>query len=244
MPLAGLLRAVATEWRGDPDPAGQAVLRARVLMFARAFRLLECPCGSPDCPTATAGRQDTRTLIRIVADVWHGRSGNRVPPDPAGGAEATAAAHEFAEWMRETADRYAWNLGLLDALALRLDPALAPAFRGVPGAMAASLARAWPEEARAMAAEATATWLSPPGEQPEVRRVLDGALAIAWHAEWTARDAGLFEAAAADACMAILTSGIVHPTVTAALYAPFAGAVPFEVLQDDLERSLGVGTAA
>lgn len=95
-----------------------------------------------------------------------------------------------------------------------------------------------------MAAEATATWLSPPGEQPEIQRVLDAAVSVAFHSDWTVEDAALLEGAAIDACMAILTSGIVHPTVTAALYAPFAEAVPLETLQDDLEQTLAIGGAA
>jgi hypothetical protein len=84
--------------------------------------------------------------------------------------------------------------------------------------MAALFGRPWPEEARAMMAEASATWLAPPGEQSEVHRVLDAAISVTWHGDWTAEDAALLEGAAADDCMAILTSGIVHPTVTAALY--------------------------
>lgn len=243
MPLLGLLRAVATEWGPEPPPVGQGLLRSRLLMFARSFGLLECPCDRADCPTLTADRQDARGLVRIVADAWHGRAGNRVAPQ-GNGEEGERAAMDLASWMRDTAERYAWNLGLLDALALRLDPAEAGRFRVVVGAMAASFGRPWPEEARAMAAEAAAAWLTPPGEQPEIHNVLDAALAIAWHADWTTEDAALLEGAAADACMAILTSGIVHPTVTAALYAPFAEAVPLETLQDDLERTLAVGAAA
>jgi hypothetical protein len=243
MPLLGLLRAVTTDWGAEPQPAGQGLLRSRLLMFARAFGLLECPCGNEDCPTLTADREDARGLVRIVADAWHGRAGNRVPPQGDGEAREHAAI-ELASWMRDAADRYAWNLGLLDALALRLDPSRAAGFRAVAGAMAASFGRPWPSEARAMAAEAAATWLTPPGQQQEVHRVLDAALAVAWHADWTTEDAALLEGAAADACMAILTSGIVHSTVTAALYAPFAEAVPLETLQDDLERSLRLGAVA
>jgi len=243
MPLLGLLRAVATEWGDEPPPVGQGLLRSRLLMFARAFGLLECPCGKADCPTLTADREDARGLLRIVADAWHGRAGNRVAPHGSGD-ELERSALDLASWMRDAADRYAWNLGLLDALALRLDPAAADAFRPVVGAMAASYGRPWPEEARAMAAEAAATWLAPPGDQQEVHRVLDSALAVAWHGDWTTEDAAMLEGAAADACMAILTSGIVHPTVTAALYAPFAEAVSIELLQDDLERTLALGAAA
>lgn len=243
MPLLGLLRAVAMDWGPEPAAAGQGLMRSRLLMFARSFGLLECPCGRDDCPTLTAEREDARGLVRIVADAWHGRAGNRVAPQ-GDGEVGEQAALELATWMRDAADRYAWNLGLLDALALRLDPAAADTFRGVVGAMAASFGRPWPEEARAMAAEATATWFSPPGERPEIQRVLDAAVAVAFHADWTIADAELLEGAAIDACMAILTSGIVHPTVTAALYAPFAEAVPLETLQDDLEQTLAIGGAA
>ena len=243
MPLLRLLRAVATEWRDEPAPVAQGLLRSRLLMFARAFGLLECPCGQPDCPTLTADREDARGLVRIVADAWHGRAGNRMAPHGTG-EERDKAALDLATWMRDAADRFAWNLGLLDALALRLDPEDAGKFRTVVGAMAASFGRPWPEEARAMAAEAAATWLSPPGEQPEVQRVLDAAIAVAWHGDWTTEDAAMLEGAAADACMAMLTSGIVHPTVTAALYAPFAEAVSIEVLQDDLEQTLALGASA
>ena len=89
-----------------------------------------------------------------------------------------------------------------------------------------------------MAAEAAATWLPRPEERAEVHHVLDAAIALAWHADWTTEDAALLEGAAADACLAILTAGIVHHTVTAALYAPFAEAIPIDLLQDDVDLAL------
>jgi hypothetical protein len=178
-------------------------------------------CPRIDRPASLKDRQGSGTAQQDAAHLQHCPGGSR--------ARGTSATE---------------NLGLLDALALRLDPASAASFRPVVGAMAASFGRPWPEEARAMAAEAAATWLAPPGEQRQAHRVLDGAIAVAWHGDWTAEDAALLEGAAADACTAILTSGIVHPTVTAALYAPFAEAVSFEALQDDLERTLASGAAA
>lgn len=243
MPLLGLLRAVATEWVTEPEPGGHGLLRSRLLMFARSFGLLECPCGDEHCPMLTADQADVRGLVRLVADAWHGRAGNRVPPRGEG-HEREQAAEKMADWLHDVAERYAWNLALLDMLALRMDPADSERYRRIPGAMGVSFGRPWAEEARAMAAEAIATWLSPPGEEREVQRVLDSALAIAWHGDWTTEDAALLEGAAADACMAILTSGIVHPTVTAVLYAPFAEAVPLEALESEMQKLLSVDEAA
>ncbi len=239
MPLTGLLRAVAVEWTATPDPAGERILRNRLLLFARAFGVLECPCGDAQCPTRRAEEMDTRGLLRVIADVWHGRAGNRVHSRPGTAEEARGeGSRELDGWLEETSARYARALGALDALAARLDPRRADAFRRVASMMAASRGRAWPGEARAMAAEAAATWLPRPQERAEVHHVLDAAIALAWHAGWSTEEAALLEGAAADACLAILTAGIVHHTATAALYAPFAEAVPLDLLHDDVDVAL------
>ena len=60
--------------------------------------------------------------------------------------------------------------------------------------------------------------------------VLDAAIATPRHCDWTTENAALLKGAAAEACIGILTSGIVHPTV----HAAFAEVLPIEVLQDDL----------
>lgn len=220
MSLVSMLRAVATEWREGPDPAREPLLRHRLLSFSRAFALLECPCGDPDCPAATAGEADTRTLLRVVADLWHGRAGNRADVSGPGDEAWAARTDEVLAWM---GGRFARNLAALIALALRLDPAGADAFRSTLAAARARESGAWLAEARAMAAEAIATWLPDPATLIEVRRVTDGALAVAYHGGWTTGDAADFERAAADACSAVLVLGIAHVSVSEALFAPFAG---------------------
>lgn len=222
MSLASMLRAVATEWRQGPEPGREPLLRQRLLSFAAAFRVLECPCGEPDCPTVGAADTDTRALLRVVADQWHGRAGNRVDVSDTGRADWSARASEVVAWMGE---RFARNLAALTALALRLDPKLADSFRGVPKEARRREGGAWLAEARAMAAEATATWTPAPDALPEVQRVMDSALAVAYHGGWTTAEAAGFERAVVDACSAVLTFGIVHPSVSDVLFAPLARVV-------------------
>jgi hypothetical protein len=225
--LLTMLRAVATEWTAEPDPSAEPLLQTRLASFARAFDLLECPCDDPRCPTVSAWRLDARALLRVVADMWHGRAGNRV------GVADTAVegwADHVSLVLSEGSDRYARNLGALTALSLRLDPVDAHTFRRVLPA-AEGQESAWLGEARAMAAEAMATWLPTPDPVREARRVLDGALALAWEAGWTTSEAAVFERAAADACSGVLTLGFVHPSVTKRLFAPFATVVSLADLE-------------
>jgi hypothetical protein len=223
MSLLAMLRAVATEWVGDPDPQKEPLLHTRLGAFARAFGLLECPCADPQCPTAAAWRMDTRAFLRVIADMWHGRAGNRVTV----GATSTEGWSDHVSLVvTDIADRYARNLGALTTFALRLDPADAHAFRPVLEAVEEQERSAWLTEARAMAAEAIATWLPAPGSIPEVERVMEGALSLAYHAGWTTWEAALLERAAADACSAVLTLGIVHISVSQKLFAPFTSVLP------------------
>ena len=244
MSLVSMLRAVATEWREGPEPRREPLLRQRLLAFARAFRVLECPCGEPDCPTATAQDADTRTLLRVVADVWHGRAGNRVDVSDTDDTRWPARAAEVVDSL---GDRYGRNVAALTALALRLDPAGAGSFRVVPAEARRREGGAWLAEARAMAAEAIATWLPAPDTLPEARRVTASALAVAYHGGWTTGEAADFERGAADACSAVLTLGIVHASVSEALFAPFAGVVALADLDtavDALLRADRTATAA
>lgn len=219
--LAVLLRAVATEWVQGPDPAGEVLLRERLLAFARTFGLDVCPDGDPECYCVQLDRGDARAVVRTVADVWHGRAGN---PGPLGEDETPIDAETIAQM----ADDHAHNLRVLDAFALFLDPERAPAIRTVVALARAAQGGAWIEEARAMSREALASWLpAPSGEETngglaEVRRVLDSALAVAFHADWTTEDARDLAHAAADACAAVLVRGIAHESITDALFAPFA----------------------
>ncbi|HEX6039667.1 hypothetical protein [Longimicrobium sp.] len=222
MSLLAMLRAVATEWVAEPDPVREPLLHHRLASFARVFALLECPCGDPDCPTTHSAGMDTRAYVRLVADMWHGRAGNRV-----------AFAHtEAEEWSAnaagvvvDIADRFARNLAVLNTLALQLSPDDAERIHSVASAAASLERSAWRAEARAMAAEAIATWLPHPEPIVEVRRVVDSALAVAYHAGWTTGDAALIERAAMDACSGILTLGVVHLSVSQALFAPFSRVV-------------------
>jgi hypothetical protein len=235
MSLVSMLRAVATEWRDGPEPRREPLLRQRLLTFARAFRVLECPCGEADCPTTTAQDADTRTLLRVVADVWHGRAGNRVDVADTGEPRWPGRATEVMEWM---AQRYARNAAALTPLALRLDPQRAGSFRSVPAEAERREGGAWLAEARAMAAEAIATWLPDAASLPEARRVTDVALAVAYHGGWTTGEAADFERAAADACSAVLSHGIVHESVSEALMAPFAGLVTLQDLDAAVDALL------
>lgn len=241
MSLVTMLRAVSTGWTSaGPNPAGEALLRERLLAFARAFGLDECPNGDPECHCARIGDGDAREVLRTVADAWHGRAGNVAPEGLAAG-EGPALT---LEGVAALADYHAYHRAVLDALALRLDPEQADSFRAVVSRVRENPGGAWREEARAMAAEALASWVPRPGDIPEVHRVLDSALALAFHAEWTTGDAADFETAAADACGAILVRGFAHPSVTEILFAPFAGVVSLEDLDAFAEAELlaeGVG---
>jgi hypothetical protein len=232
MSLLGMLRAVAMEWVAEPDPAREPLLHHRLASFARVYELLECPCGDPDCLTTRSATMDTRAYVRLVADMWHGRAGNRV----------TVADTEAEGWRAHTAgvvveigDRFARNLAALNTLALRLDPRDADRFQPVATAAAGLERSAWRAEARAMAAEAIATWLPHPESIVEVKRVVDSALALAYHAGWTTGDAAMLERAAVDACSGILTLGIVHVSVSQALFAPFSRVVSLT----DLDSAVG-----
>lgn len=218
MSLLSMLRAVAMEWVAEPDPAREPLLHHRLASFARVFGLLECPCGDPDCPTTQSAGMDTRAYVRLVADMWHGRAGNRVA---VAHTEAEGWSAHAAGVVVDIADRFARNLAALNTLALQLDPEDAERFHPVATAAAGLERSAWRAEARAMAAEAIATWLPHPESIVEVRRVVDSVLALAYHAGWTTGDAALIERAAVDACSGILTLGIVHLSVSQALFAPF-----------------------
>lgn len=209
--LAVLLRAASTAWtRDEPEPVEAAHVRESLLALARAFRLDECPEGTPGCRCRALEEGDARAVLRAVADAWHGRSGNLVSPTP--------------EKLRSMAYAHAANVAAVEMLARRLDPDLADTFRAaVP--RAARPEGAWKAEARAMAAEAIATWVPEPATLPEVGRVLDGALAVAFHGGWTSEEALGFESVAADACAGLLARGFAHESVTAALLAPLGAVV-------------------
>jgi hypothetical protein len=219
MSLAFLLRAVAEEWTGAPDPGSEAVLRERLLAFSRVFRLHNCPCGDPECRAGRIEAGSARDVVRTIADVWHGRAGNRV--------------HHAAEHVASVARDHAANLATLHALALRLDPDDHAQFEPAVAAARAAEGGAWLIEARALAAEAIATWLPNPGGLEEVRRVMDSALSVAFHGDWTTAAAAAFERAAADACAGILVRGIAHPTVTEVLLAPLSAVIAV----DDLDAA-------
>jgi hypothetical protein len=211
MSLAFLLRAVAEAWTAEPDPGAEAVLRERLLAFARVFRLGDCPCGDAGCPAARMGTGNARDVVRTLADAWHGRAGNRF--------------HHSAEHIASLAQDHAANLASLHALALHLDPADASRIQAVVAAARVAEGGAWLTEARALAAEAIATWLPHPGGLKEVRRVMDSALSVAFHAGWTTAAAAVFERAVADACAGILVRGIAHPSVTEVLLSPLRAAI-------------------
>lgn len=220
MSLAVMLRAVSGEWTGAPDPAGEVLLRERLLAFAATFGLDVCPGGDPECHCVHLDRGDARGVLRTVADVWHGRTGN---PGPA--ADDATAPRISADVLAEMAEDHAHNLRVLDALALVLDPERAPAMRAVLTHARGAEGGAWLLEARAMATESLASWIPNPSGLAEVGRVLDSALSVAFHADWTSADAADLEQAAADACAGVLVRGIAHESVTAALFAPFASAI-------------------
>jgi hypothetical protein len=228
--LAILLRAASTAvTRAEAEPDDTEELRESLLALARAFRLDECPDGNPDCRCAALEAGDTYTVLRTVADAWHGRSGNLVSPT--------------REQLRRMAHAHATNVAALDLLARRLDPDRAAAFR--PALPSAGIAEgAWKKEARAMAAEAIATWVPEPAAIPEVSRVLDGALAIAFHGGWTSEDAVAFERVVADACSGLLTRGFAHESVAAALLAGIATVVSPQDLDAEADAELIVDTLA
>ncbi len=215
--LAVLLRAVATEWVGLPEPSDELELRVQLLAFASTFGLDVCPSGDPDCHCVQLGRGDTREVVRTIADAWHGRAGN---PGPIG-----EDAPITSDVIADLADDHAHNLRVLDALVFFLDPERGPALLTVVAAARRAEGGAWLAEARAMASEALASWLPNPTLLPEVGRVLDSALAVAFHADWTTADAADLERAAADACAAVLVRGIAHESVTEVLFAPLAAVV-------------------
>jgi hypothetical protein len=217
--LATMLRAAATSWTDEPEPSREAALRDTLLAFARVFRLDECPAGTPGCRCTRIGDGDAHAVLVAVADAWHGHNGNLVSPTPQK-IEAMARAH-------------ARNAAALEVLARRLDPGDEASFRRMLPLAAASEG-AWRAEARAVAAEAIATWIPQPTTIPEVGRVLDGALSIALHGEWTTPEAALAERVAADVCSALLVRGFTHPFVTESLYAPFSGLVAL----DDLDAAV------
>jgi hypothetical protein len=220
MSLAAMLRAVSTEWVGAPDPAGEVRLRERLLAFARTFELDVCPSGDPECYCVQLDRGDARDVLRTVADVWHGRSGN-----PGPGPDDPSMPRISAAILAEMAEDHAHNLRVLDGLALFLDPERAPALRAVVAHARDAEGGAWLLEARAMATEALASWVPNPSSLAQVGRVLASARSVAFHADWTSLDAADLEQAAADACKAVLVRGIAHESVTAALFAPMAAAV-------------------
>jgi uncharacterized protein (DUF2267 family) len=209
--LAILLRATGTAWAPDePEPAEAAHLRECLLALAQAFGLDDCPEGTPGCRCSALEEGDARAVLLAVADAWHGRSGNLVAPTP--------------EKLRAMAESHAANVAALEVLARRLDPDLADTFRAaLPPA--GRLEGAWEAEARAMAAEAIATWIPEPTTLTQVGRVLDGALAVAFHGGWTSEEAVAFEGVMADACAGLLARGFAHESVTAALLAPLGAVV-------------------
>jgi hypothetical protein len=206
MSFGWMVRAIASSWTDAPDPAHEVGMRERLLAVASAFGLDECPEGHADCRCASMKQADARAVVRAVADAWHGRAGNFGPlvPDEAGGLPITREA------IGEMATAHAQNLRFLDTLAWQLSPDRAPQFRAVVETARAAEGGAWLEEARALAAEAIVSWLPVPESLDEVRRVLDSALAVAFHADWTAQDARDFDRAAADACTAVLVRGCHH----------------------------------
>jgi hypothetical protein len=220
MSLAAMLRAVSTQWVGAPDPAGEVLLREHLLAFARTFELDVCPSGDPECYCIRLDRGDARDVLRTIADVWHGRSGNPGPdPDDPSMPRISPAI------LAEMAEDHAHNLRVLDGLALFLDPERAPALRAVVAQARDAEGGAWLLEARAMATEALASWVPNPSSLAEVGRVLVSALSVAFHADWTSVDAADLEQAAADACAGVLVRGIAHESVTAALFAPIGAAI-------------------
>jgi hypothetical protein len=226
--LATLLRAASTAaTRAEPEPDNAEDVRESLLALARAFRLDECPDGNPDCRCAALEGGDTYTVLRAVADAWHGRSGNLVSPT--------------REQLRRMADSHATNVAALEVLARRLDPDLADTFLPVLPA-AENAEGAWKREARAMAAEAIATWVPEPATIPEVGRVLDGALAVAFHGGWTSEDAVAFERVVADACSGLLARGFAHESVAAALLAGVATMVSPQDLDAAADSELIVDT--
>lgn len=222
MSLVMMLRAVSSQWTSIPDPAPEALLRERLLAFARAFDLDSCPNGDPACHCAHIADGDARQVLRTVATVWHGRAGNMAPAEP--GLHAPPALS--AETVASLATDHAHHLAVLDALALQMVPDRSADFLRVARRAAREQGGAWLEEARAMAAETLASWMARPGDIPEVGRVRDSATAIAFRCAWTVGDAAALEGAAADACAAILIRGIAHPSITELLLAPFEGVVP------------------
>lgn len=241
MSFGWMVRAVASSWTQAPDPLQEVGMRERLLSVARVFGLDECPEGHADCRCVRIEAGDARDVMRAVADAWHGRAGNFGPlvPNEAGEMPITAGG------IAGMADAHAQNLRVLDILAWQLDPNAAPRFRAVVEAARAAEGGAWLEEARAMAAEALASWLPLPTSLEEVSRVLDSALAVAFHGDWTTQDARDFDRAAADAVSAVLVRGFAHESVTEVLFAPFQ---PILSLQDldaaAMADALSAGIAA
>lgn len=219
MSLLSMLRALATGWRSaPPTPEVQARLGAQLHAFADAFDLLACPCGEADCPTLSAERMETPALLRLVADQWHGRAGNRIDTVDTGHPDWEARVLRTLGWM---AERFARNLGMLVELTRRLRPVPDQVLRGVLAAGRDRRDPDWLAEARAMISEAIATWLPHPGSLPEVAELGDTALALAAFEGWSVAEAAEFEGLAADGAMAILAFGIAHESVSRALFASF-----------------------
>jgi hypothetical protein len=93
-----------------------------------------------------------------------------------------------------------------------------------------------------MAAEAIASWLPAPNTLAEPGRVLDAALAVAYHGGWSTEEAAALERAAADACAGVLSRGIVHPSGTEVLFAAMGSAMRVEDLDAAAEALAGVGS--
>ncbi len=226
MSLVAMLRAVSTGWTDGPDPAGELLLRERLLAFARTFALDNCPNGDPACHCAKIEGADARGVLRTVADAWHGRAGNVA----AAGLGPHAPPALSAESIVALATDHARHLAALDALAILLDPASGDVLLRITERVRENAGGAWLEEARCMAAEAIASWMPRPDQLREVGHVLDGALAVAFHQDWTVADADDLHRASADACSAILVRGICHESVSEILYRPFAGVVSMDDL--------------
>lgn len=226
MSFGWMVRAVASSWTDAPDPGQEVGMRERLLAVARVFGLDECPEGNAHCRCVSMEQGDARDLVRAVADVWHGRAGNFEPLVPNDEGELPINREAIAGM----AAAHAQNLRFLDTLAWQLSPDGAPRFRAVLETARAAEGGAWLEEARAMAAEALVSWLPVPESLEEVRRVLDSALAVAFHADWNAQDARDFDRAAADACTAVLVRGFAHESVTEVLFAPFQAVLSMQDL--------------
>lgn len=203
---------------GEVSPEDLHLLRTSMLTFGEALDLFICEGGDPNCPKCNAHHLDTRQLLILVTDEWHGRAGCcQHMPNP--------------EEVLQTQALSMRNEAMLNTLVDQMMQTRFGAWLPAMQRFEAIENSRWLREAKEISQHCLNTWIQNPAASPAMKDALNVALAIPEQAGFHPQQTRTFLLMMGNAFEAILVRDIAHADLSAALYEPIEDIVNMNYLR-------------